>query len=103
MRPFSLFIAGLASMALLGGLGGCVIDEDIGDAPDTAGVTDGGGTTNGGGTTGGGGSEWTTKASLPTARWGATASALGGKIYVFGGHDGTTVLNRLRKFELSLV
>ena len=42
MRPYSLVIAGLAAMALLGTLGGCVIDADIGDAPGTTGATGGG-------------------------------------------------------------
>ena len=33
---------------------------------------------------------WTTKADMPTARWGSSASVVNGKIYVFGGTVGGT-------------
>ena len=36
---------------------------------------------------------WTTKAPMPTSRWGAGAAAVGGKIYVVGGSHGTASLN----------
>lgn len=55
-KPSLLLWIAIVSLALAGG---CVIDDDIGDAPDTTKVTDGGGTSctggtgNSGGTTGG--------------------------------------------------
>ncbi|MCH8845107.1 MAG: hypothetical protein IID61_19285, partial [SAR324 cluster bacterium] len=69
--------------------GGCVIDEDIGDAPGTTGATDGGGSTDGGGLS----NVWVTKSSLPTARSGAVAAVVGGKIYVIGGQGGPLNVN----------
>ena len=46
-KPSLLLWIAIVSLALAGG---CVIDEDIGDAPDTTKVTDGGGTNGTGGT-----------------------------------------------------
>ncbi|MCY9500262.1 Kelch repeat-containing protein [Paenibacillus larvae] len=41
--------------------------------------------------------EWTSGASMPTARSGLTSSVVGDKVYVIGGHDG---LNSLSKLEI---
>ncbi len=38
----------------------------------------------------GGDSAWTTKTSMPSARFGAAAGVIDGVLYVAGGHDGTT-------------
>jgi Kelch motif len=42
---------------------------------------------------------WTTVASLPSARSDLAAAAIGGKIYIFGGYDGTSLLNSVMKYD----
>jgi N-acetylneuraminic acid mutarotase len=42
---------------------------------------------------------WTTVASLPVGRSDLAAAAVGGKIYIFGGYDGTNVLNSVMMYN----
>ena len=45
---------------------------------------------------------WTQKAVMPTARWGAAAAELGGKIYVFGGTvSGKKPTNKCESFDVA--
>ncbi|MFC1595645.1 Kelch repeat-containing protein [Gemmatimonadota bacterium] len=42
---------------------------------------------------------WMTKASMPTARYGAVAAAIGGKLYVAGGNDGSIYVSTLEVYD----
>jgi len=42
---------------------------------------------------------WTSVASLPAGRSDLAAAAVGGKIYIFGGYDGTNVLNSVMMYD----
>jgi N-acetylneuraminic acid mutarotase len=42
---------------------------------------------------------WTTKKAMPTARYGAAAAVLGGRLYVAGGRSNYTALGKLEAYN----